>query len=75
VHIVGGDLYRDDLVGVDPHREVQLHVPLLLAMLPLDPATGLLNLYAGGVDGDADGFIRLPEARARNIMMCLCVQL
>jgi len=44
------------------YGEVELHVPLLLAVLPLYPAAGLLNLYAGGVDGDGDGLIRLPEA-------------
>ena len=55
MHVVGGDLHGDDLVGVDPHREVELHVPLLLAVLPLYPASRLLDLYAGGVDGDAYG--------------------
>jgi len=42
-------------VGHGVHGEVELNVPLLLAVLPLDPASGLLHAYAGGVDGDGDG--------------------
>ena len=42
---------------VSVFTEVQLHVAFLLSVLPLDPAAGLLHLYAGGVDGDGDGLI------------------
>jgi hypothetical protein len=49
-------------VGVYPDGEVQLHVAFLLAVLSLYPAAGLLDLYAGGVDGDGDGVAGLPEA-------------
>ena len=35
---------------------------MLLAVFALDPASGSVILDAGGVDGDGDGFIRLPEA-------------
>ena len=48
-------------MGLDVDGEVELHVPLLLAVHPLDPPSGLLDLYAGGVDCDGDGVVRLPE--------------
>jgi len=34
---------------------VELLVPLLLAVLPLDPAPGLLHAYAGGINCNGDG--------------------
>jgi len=43
---------------------VKLHVPALLAVYPLHPAPGLVDLDAGGVNGYRDGLSRLPEAPA-----------
>ena len=62
VHIVGADLHGDHLVSLHVDGEVQLHVPPLLPVLSLDPAAGLLNLYAGGVDGYRDRLLGLLEA-------------
>jgi hypothetical protein len=45
--------------------EVELDVPLLLAVFPLYPASGFVYADAGGVDGDADGLTCLLEAAVR----------
>jgi len=62
VGVVGGDLHGDHLMGLGVDGEVKLHVLALLAVYPLHPAPGLVDLDAGGVDGYRDGLSRLPEA-------------
>jgi len=49
-------------VGVHADGEVELHVPLLLAVFALDPASGLLHLDAGGIQRDSDWLVGLAEA-------------
>jgi hypothetical protein len=50
-------------MGHGVYGEVEFHEPPLLPVLALYPSSGLVDADAGGVDGDADGFIRLPEAQ------------
>lgn len=59
VGVVGGDRHRHDLLGPGVDGEVELHVPLPLAVLPLHPASGLMHLDACRVDGYGDWFLFL----------------
>ena len=65
LHVVGiirRDLHRYHLMGLGVDGEVELHVPLLLPVHPLDPASSLVYADACGVDGYRDGFACLLEA-------------
>ncbi len=64
-HVVGvvyTDLLRHHLMGIDTDGAVELHVAALFPVHPLHQSPSLVDLDAGRVDGDCDGFGGFLEA-------------
>lgn len=63
--VVRRHLHGDHLVRLCVDGELELPVSPFFPVEALDPPSGRVDLYAGGVDGYGDGLVCLSEAPVR----------